>query len=74
MTGESEIEGEALMKKLAKFAREEMEGGASPRTVVKALLAVSGNIGAAHLGILGTTRLFRNLADVLEARAKKSAH
>ena len=71
---DDEIEGEALMKKLAKFTRKELEAGASPRTIVKALLAVGGNVGMAHLGVMGTTRLFRNLAGVLEARAKKSAH
>jgi len=51
MKDKSTIAGEALMAKLAELADREIGGGVAPRTVVRSLITVAGNVGG------GDTRL-----------------
>jgi len=68
----ADIEGEELMAKLANFAKKEMEGGASPLFLVQALINTAGNVGAEHLDVRYTAKLFRNCADLLESIRKEA--
>jgi len=45
MKDETTIDGEALMAKLAELADHEIGGGVAPRTVVRSLISVAGNVG-----------------------------
>ena len=48
MKDKSTIAGEALMAKLAELADREIGGGVAPRTVVRSLISVAGNVGGRH--------------------------